>query len=97
MSESFTVEHEPARLRFVIRLSDGGEATLSYTPGTQAWDFYHVFVPTTHRGQGLAAVVTRGAFDHVRGLGLGVVPTCPYVREQFLKRYPQYQDMVATR
>jgi len=91
---SYNVEHDAEQHQFVIHL-DGGNAKLSYSPGSDAWDFYYVFVPPSHRGQGLAAVLTKAAFEYARENALRVIPGCPYVRDQFLQRHPEYQELVA--
>jgi len=46
------------------------------------------------RGQGLGAVLVRGALDDLRERGVTVVPVCWYVAE-FIDEHPAYAEMVA--
>jgi predicted GNAT family acetyltransferase len=45
----------------------------------------HVVTPQTLRGQGLAAVLMQGIFDHTQSAGLELVPVCSYA-QVWLKR-----------
>lgn len=59
----------------------------------------HVVLPHTEidpsaQGQGLGAVLVRGALDDLRRRGRSIVPTCWYVRE-FIAGHPDYADLVA--
>lgn len=53
-----------------------------------------VEVDPRFRGRGVAASLVRYALDAVREEGTRtVVPVCPYV-QTFIRRYPEYQDLV---
>lgn len=56
--------------------------------------FPHAEIDGTRRGQGLGAVLVRGALDDVRASGRTIVPACWYVAE-FVRDNPEYQDLVA--
>jgi uncharacterized protein len=43
-------------------------------------------------GQGIGGQLVRGALDHVRTLGLAVLPLCPFVHAWML-RHPDYVDL----
>ena len=90
-----TVEHDSGRGRFFVPLGDV-EATLIYTRRGSTLDFQHIFVPETHRGQGIAARILDVAFGYARENSLKVVPTCPFIRNDFLPRFDQYHDLIAT-
>jgi len=57
--------------------------------------FPHTEIDGARRGQGLGAVLVRGALDDVRPSGRTIVPSCWYVA-QFVDENPSYQDMLAS-
>jgi predicted GNAT family acetyltransferase len=57
--------------------------------------FPHTEISASRRGQGLGAVLVRGALDDVVGSGRTVVPQCWYVAE-FIEDNPEYQPLLAT-
>ncbi|MEM1211067.1 MAG: GNAT family N-acetyltransferase [Planctomycetota bacterium] len=91
------VTHDPDQSRFVLELWGTDEAFLLDQPleadGQVA--FTSVFVPDTHRGQGLAAQLADAAFQHARAAGWSVHPVCPYLRTAYLPRNPQHADVLA--
>ena len=60
-----TVEHDEAGQRFVIALG-GDDARLMYRRNGQVLDFYYTYVPESHRGSGMAAQVTKAAFEFAK-------------------------------
>jgi GNAT superfamily N-acetyltransferase len=42
--------------------------------------FTHTEVDPSLEGQGIGGALVRGALDHVRNLGLRVLPICPFVQ-----------------
>jgi len=91
------IRHDEAGKRFVMDLGDGSEALLVYRPMGDALEFYHTFVPESHRGQGLAEKVVAEAFRYARDHRLKVIPSCPYVSGTFLRRHKEFQNLVARR
>ncbi len=94
--------HDPDAQRFVLNLGDE-PAYVAYRPARgsensheQVMDFHHVFVPSSHRGRGTAGRLLKFAFDHARAQGWKIHPTCPYIAGQFVPRFPEYQDILAT-
>ena len=57
--------------------------------------FTHTGTPAAHRGQGLAATLTRFALDDLRARGLKVRPLCSYTAS-YIEAHPQYLDLVAS-
>ena len=55
----------------------------------------HTEIASARRGQGLGAVLVRGALDDVRAKGKSVVPQCWYVAE-FIDEHPEYQALLRT-
>jgi predicted GNAT family acetyltransferase len=54
----------------------------------------HTVIDPERRGEGLGAVLVRGALDDVRPTGRRVIPACSYVA-QFIDEHPEYADLVA--
>lgn len=88
------IQHQPDRHRFVLPI-DGEEATLLYAHRGPVLDLYHVFVPTSQRGKGLAQRLTRAALDHARQQQAKVRATCPYVAQYIAARHDEYADLLA--
>lgn len=54
----------------------------------------HVEAPPALRGTGTAGRLMTGVLEEARSRGLKVVPVCPYAAV-FIRRHPEYQDLVA--
>lgn len=52
----------------------------------------HTEVDPATEGQGVGGQLVRGALDHVRTLGLSVLPICPFV-QGWMARHPEYADL----
>jgi len=87
------VRDNPARNRFELDLGDGfAFADYRRTPGTVT--VLHTEVPPSHQGQGIAAQLVTGMLGLIRQRGEKVVSRCSYLTA-FLKRHPEYGDLVA--
>ena len=87
------IAHDAARHQFSVNL-DPYDAVLMYAKRGKVLDFYHIYVPDPFRNQGLAGKILIHAFDYAKKEGYQVVPTCPFIRDDFLKHFPQYQEIV---
>jgi predicted GNAT family acetyltransferase len=88
------VRHAPDQSRY--ELWDDGDliGLADYRPGEAGvLVFPHTEIRTDRRGQGLGAVLVRGALDDVRQRGFRVVPACWFV-EEFVRNNPAYADLV---
>lgn len=47
-------------------------------------------------GRGVGSRLVKGALDHVRALGAGVIPGCPFVAA-YIERHPEEADLVPDR
>ena len=82
-----TVEHDPGRSRFFVRLADG-EAELLYQPfSDDVLDLQHTEIPPSARGRGVGDLLVRAALAYARDGGMRVIATCPYV-QLWLRRHP---------
>jgi len=87
------VEQDPKNQQFVMRLGSY-QATLLYAKKGKALDFYHIYVPDPFRNRGLAGKILIAAFEYAAWEGYRVVPSCPFIAQDFLPRFPQYQNLV---
>jgi predicted GNAT family acetyltransferase len=79
--------------RYVISV-DGVDAGFSnYHLRDGVVTFMHTEVDPEFEGQGLGSALARGALDDARARGLQVKALCPFIAS-FLKRHPEYQDIV---
>jgi len=91
---SDTIEHNDRKSRFEI-FADGelaGSAHYSLSNGVATFD--HTEVDPKFNGRGLGTTLVKGALDRVRANGqVKVRAVCPFVAT-FLKRHPEYADLV---
>ncbi len=81
--------------RYVIEV-DGEQAGLAvyHIRGDRSF-FVHTEVDPGFTDRGLGSELARYALDDVRSKGRLIVPLCPFIAA-FVKRHPEYQDMVDT-
>jgi uncharacterized protein len=53
----------------------------------------HTETDPAYEGRGIGAALARGALDDVRARGLNALVLCPFIAS-YLKRHPEYQDLV---
>ncbi len=95
MSSPLSVVHNVSLRRFEDQTGDAPLSFLSYTFEGDCVVFDHTFVPDELRGQGIAAKLARAALEESRQRRWKVIPRCSYVAA-FIKRNPQFADLVAT-
>lgn len=85
--------HECTAQRFYSTF-DGAEAEMTYRQVDETTlDFNHTYAPPSLRGQGIAERIVQEAMTYAQQQGVGVIPSCSYVR-MFFKRHPEYADLV---
>ncbi|KAF0976912.1 hypothetical protein FDP41_004207 [Naegleria fowleri] len=58
-------------------------------------EFYHIEIPDSCRGKGVAMPFAKACFDYAKQHGWKVKVTCPYLREKFLGQYREkYKDIL---
>lgn len=82
---------EHSRFETVI---DGHLAEVVYRLEGDKLNLVHTFVPEELGGRGIAGQLAAFALDAARARGLKVIPTCPYIAG-YIKKHPEYQDLVA--
>lgn len=91
--DDVVVTHDQEAQRFEATV-DGLRSLITYRRFLDRLVLRHTEVPSPLEGKGLAAKLTRTALDFARANHLRVVPLCPYV-SSFLRRYPEYQDLLS--
>ena len=81
------VLHLPTHSRFEINVDDA-TAVLEYHLDNQVMTIHHTFVPVELRGQSIAGILAKAAFDTARAERLQVVPQCSYIAN-YAKRFPE--------
>jgi predicted GNAT family acetyltransferase len=81
------------RHRFEMTV-DGHTGVLTYHEAAGHVTLIHTEVPPERRGRGIADALARAALDDARQRRLLVRPLCPFV-QAFMKRHPEYADLVA--
>ena len=89
------VIHNIAAQRFELRVGDV-LCVIDYRRSPGKLVIYHTEVPTRYEGHGLAACMTRAAFDFARSENLQVEPRCPYTAA-FMQKNPEYSDLLTPR
>lgn len=78
--------------RFEI-ITEGHLSELAFETDGERIDLLHTFVPPELEGRGIAGRLAKAALEFARAHSLQVIPSCPYV-QVYLKRHPEYQDLV---
>jgi predicted GNAT family acetyltransferase len=86
------VVHNPEQSRFETQLENGLAVSQYMNRPTQIV-FTHTEVPLGHEGKGYASQLAKAGLDFAREQKKTVMPLCPYVAG-YLRRHPEYQDMV---
>ena len=92
---SFLVEENPAKHRFEILVDDALAGFTAYIARGEVLVLTHTEVDQRYQNMGVGAALVRGTLDQIRERGGRVVPKCPFV-SAFIKRHPEYGDLVTT-
>jgi predicted GNAT family acetyltransferase len=89
------VKH-PERQDYEITVGGEVAGLMTYEERGDRIAIMHTEVSDRYEGQGLASRLAAFALDDIRQLGQTVVPVCPYLTS-YLRRHPEYADLVAHR
>ncbi len=90
------VVNEPESSRYVVTVDGRTTGFADYRIDGDDIVFPHTVIDPAARGQGLGAILVKGALDDVRPTGRRVVPHCWYVA-QFIDSNPEYGDLLTVR
>jgi uncharacterized protein len=93
-SVEFTVADNADMRRYEARLGSEIVGFIMYRHDQRRMTLIHTEVDPALEGRGIASRLVEGALDDIRRRGLSVVPICPFVRA-YLRRHPEYSDLVA--
>ncbi|WP_020578236.1 GNAT family N-acetyltransferase [Actinopolymorpha alba] len=89
-----SIADNPERRRYEASNPDGEVAGFAeYIRTEELVVFTHTEVARAYEGQGVGSALAAGALDHVRSLGLAVIPMCPFIRS-YIERHREYADLV---
>lgn len=80
--------------RFELRKGGEVAAYSEYNLLKGAVLFTHTEVLPAFEGQGLGSRLAAFALDDVRGRGLQVIPSCPFIAA-YIRKHPEYRDLVS--
>jgi len=87
-----TVEHDPVGQKFTAEV-DGKTNVLAYTEVNDTWDIFEVAVDEGVRGRGIGEQLALAAFRHAVQHNIKIIPSCPYIKDAFLKKYPEFKEI----
>ncbi len=88
--------HNHAESRWEARMDDEVVGVADYFDDGTVLTFTHTFVGPKVRGGAVAGALIAAALTEARQTGRKVVPACSFV-VSYLKRHPEYQELVADR
>jgi hypothetical protein len=91
--ETATVRDNPEASRYELFLDGRLIGLADYRVRGDVVVIPHTQIDPELQGQGLGAVLVRGALDHVRRTGRTVVAQCWYVA-RFVEENPDYEDLL---
>jgi predicted GNAT family acetyltransferase len=95
-TNNVTVSDNPTELRYELRVDGALVGEIRYRrPDEETVVLVHTDVDPSREGEGLGAVLVRGALDDIRARGQRVVPFCPFVAA-YIRHHPEYNELVTT-
>ena len=82
-----------AEHRYELWVLDERAGVIEYDTRPGAVELIHTEIDPAFEGRGLGTQLIAGALHDIRARGLGLIPTCPFVRA-YLRRYPEERDVV---
>ena len=86
------IEHDADKGRF-FAIVDGETGVLDYRLSGTTMTIVHTGVPKALEGRGIAAQLSRAAFETARANGWKVVPACSYA-ESYARKHTEYADLI---
>ena len=76
--------------------AEGAVSFIDYRRSAGVIALTHAEVPPQLEGRGIGSRMARAVLDAIRAKGEKVIPQCSFVAA-FIRRHPEYQDLVASR
>lgn len=87
---NYEIKHLPERNMFVTEV-DGETASVVYRRFENYLDIVHTYVPAPIEGRGVAAALTKAAYQYALDNNLKCQATCSYA-VRWLNRHPEFMD-----
>jgi predicted GNAT family acetyltransferase len=94
-SGELTVTDNAGERRYEARAGEEVIGFIDYRLAPGQMRLLHTEVDRDVEGEGVGSLLVARALDDIRLRGLEVVPFCPFVLA-FIKRHPEYSDLVAS-
>ena len=82
-----------AERRYELWVGDERAGVIEYGTRPGVIELIHTEIDPAFEGRGLGSRLIAGALDDIRARGLGLIPTCPFVRA-YLRRHPEQRNLV---
>ena len=69
-----------------ILLDNVSIGEINYSLKNNVMDLYRVYVSPNYRGMDIARLLTKWTFEYAKDNHYSIKPTCPYIKDVFLKR-----------
>jgi uncharacterized protein len=93
MSQELTDNTDRSRYEYS---AEGAISFIDYRRSSGVVALTHAEVPRELEGRGVGSRMARAVLDAIRARGEKVIPQCSFVAA-FIRRHPEYQDLVASR
>jgi predicted GNAT family acetyltransferase len=91
---SLRIEDDPDRSRFEVSVDGTRAGFTDYHLQPGLITLLNTEIDPAFEGRGIGSRFVAGVLDEIRARDLRVLPICPFVRA-FLKRHPEYADLLA--
>jgi predicted GNAT family acetyltransferase len=90
------ITDNPSQNRYEARLGEDVIGFIDYHLRTGRITLLHTEVDPAAEGTGVGSQLVAGSLEDIRNRGLSVVVVCPFIRA-YIRRHPEYADVVAAR
>jgi predicted GNAT family acetyltransferase len=90
------ITDNPSQNRYEARLGQDVIGFIDYHLRPGRITLLHTEVDSAAEGTGVGSQLVAGTLEDIRGRGLSVVVVCPFIRA-YIRRHPEYADVVAAR
>jgi predicted GNAT family acetyltransferase len=95
-TNNVTVSDNPRELRYELHVGGALVGEIRYRRlNEETVVLVHTEVDPSLEGEGLGAVLVRGALEDIRARGRRLVPVCPFVAA-YIRHHPEYSELVTT-
>jgi len=88
-----TVANNPSASRFDIERDGNVMGHLDYRTEGGTVDLTHAEIDRSARGEGLGAILVKGALDTIWDEKMTVIASCPFVAS-YIEEHPEYEPLL---